>query len=85
MPFLKAVIASSLLLLPAPLLADERPALNRNDPDAIRCRKIEVIGSLVRKTRVCKTNAQWKTIVDHQSREAQDLVDRNRSGTVMSN
>lgn len=85
MRFHKAIIAYSLLLLPVPLFAEERPPLDRNDPNAIRCRKIEVIGSLVRKTRVCKTNAQWKVIVDHQSREAQDLVDRNRSGTVMSN
>ncbi|WP_228227340.1 hypothetical protein [Sphingobium soli] len=66
-------------------MSQEKANLDRNDPDAIRCKRLQVTGSLVRKTRVCKTNAEWKAIVDYQNREAADLVERNRSGTVMGN
>lgn len=45
------------------------------DPDYIRCRKIEEIGSLVKKIRVCNTNAQWKRIVDKGNQDARDSME----------
>jgi hypothetical protein len=34
--------------------------LDPADPNYIKCRKSEVMGSLVKKQRVCRTIAQWK-------------------------
>jgi hypothetical protein len=34
--------------------------INADHPYYIKCRKTEVIGSLARKLRVCRTNEQWK-------------------------
>ena len=34
--------------------------IDATHPYFIKCRKTEVIGSLARKLRVCRTNAQWK-------------------------
>jgi hypothetical protein len=45
------------------------------DPNYIRCRKIEEIGSLVKKIRVCNTNAQWKKIVDKGNQDARDSME----------
>lgn len=73
----------------APLAAEEAtpapagPAgkkLDPRDPNAVRCRKIDVIGSLVKKERICKTNAQWVAAGDAQNRDADDLITRSRAG-----
>jgi len=45
------------------------------DPNYIRCRKIEEIGSLVKKIRVCNTNAQWKRIIDKGNQDARDTME----------
>lgn len=58
---------------------------NRSDPSAIKCRQLQVTGSLVRKERVCKTNAQWRAISEGQNREADDLITRSRAGMNPSN
>jgi hypothetical protein len=39
-----------------------------------------VTGSLVRKERTCRTNAEWKKISEQQNRDADDLITRNRAG-----
>lgn len=44
-------------------------------PDFIRCRKIEEIGSLVKKARVCHTNEQWKRLWMQGNQDARDTVD----------
>ncbi|MDI1296545.1 MAG: hypothetical protein PSY12_11790 [bacterium] len=54
--------------------------LDKNDPNAVRCRRLDVTGSLVRKERICKTNAQWRAIGEQQNRDADDLITRNRAG-----
>ena len=43
--------------------------------EKIRCRKIAVIGSLVKKTKVCKTVAEWRLISDKGNRNARDVVE----------
>ena len=45
------------------------------DPNYIKCRKIEEIGSLVKKLRVCNTNAQWRRIVDKGNQDARDTME----------
>lgn len=51
------------------------------DDDKIRCRKIEVTGSLARKTKVCKTVAEWRAMSDKGNRNARDIIE---SGNVCS-
>lgn len=41
-------------------IAEHNKELAARHPDFIRCRKIEIIGSLVKKARVCRTNAEWE-------------------------
>lgn len=77
---LKSLIATSLLTAALPAIAQEQPKLDRNDPNAVRCKRLEVTGSLVRKERICKTNAQWRAISEQQNRDADDLITRSRAG-----
>lgn len=67
----------------APVMA-ENPApeakLPRDHPDAVRCKRLDVTGSLVKKERVCKTNAQWRAIAEQNNRDADDIITRSRSG-----
>ncbi|WOK37868.1 hypothetical protein [Sphingomonas sp. C3-2] len=55
-------------------------AASRSDPNAVKCRQLQVTGSLVRKERVCKTNAEWRSIAEGQNREADDFITRTRTG-----
>lgn len=85
MSVVKTAIASGFLALtlalPAsPAMAEDKPKLDRNDPNAVRCKRLSVTGSLVRKERVCKTNAQWRAISEQQNRDADDLITRSRAG-----
>jgi hypothetical protein len=53
-----------------------------NDPDqAIKCRKVEVTGSLVKKGKVCKTAAEWKRIQDNGNRVARAIWDQGAKPT----
>ena len=64
---------------PSDMSGDEIDAYNEgriaSDPDYIRCRRIEQIGSLVKKLRVCNTNAEWKRIVDRGNQDARDSME----------
>lgn len=44
-------------------------------PHYIKCRKIEEIGSLVKKARVCHTNEQWKLLWEQGNRDSRDTLD----------
>ena len=44
-------------------------------PDFIKCRKIEEIGSLVKKARVCHTNEQWKQLWVQGNQDSRDTMD----------
>lgn len=80
MRILKTMIAASLFAMAMPALAQDKPKLDRNDPNATRCRRLDVTGSLVRKERICKTNAEWRAISEQQNRDADDLISRSRAG-----
>jgi hypothetical protein len=77
---LKAVVTSSLFVMAMPVLAEDKAPMDRNDPNAVRCKRVAVTGSLVRKERTCRTNAEWKKISEQQNRDADDLITRNRAG-----
>lgn len=44
-------------------------------PYYIKCRKIEEIGSLVKKARVCRTNEQWKQAWVQGNQNARDTTE----------
>lgn len=80
MQLIKALWASTLVLVALPALAQDKPPLDKNDPNATRCRKFAVTGSLVKKERICRTNAEWRATGEQQNRDADDLITRSRSG-----
>ncbi|MBA4780503.1 MAG: hypothetical protein A2792_15155 [Sphingomonadales bacterium RIFCSPHIGHO2_01_FULL_65_20] len=52
---------------------------NKEDPQSddnkIRCRKIESTGSLIKKSKVCKTVAEWRMISTKGNQNVRDLVE----------
>jgi hypothetical protein len=40
-------------------IAEHNKELEGTHPDFIKCRKLDIIGSLAKKARVCRTNEQW--------------------------
>lgn len=72
---------STSLLLTALLQAATLPAAAAADPNQeVKCRRVEVTGSIVRKERVCKTKAEWQRVNEHGNSFARALVDQSRSG-----
>lgn len=77
-----------ILLAAAPALAQTPPAptpapapttSTTPDPDQeIRCRRVEVTGSLARRERVCKTIAEWRRLAQAGNDTARDIVDASR-------
>lgn len=84
MRFLLPVALLALPFVAVPARAEPQPApaakLDPRDPNAVKCRRLEVTGSLVRRERICKTNAEWRAISEQQNRDADDLITRSRSG-----
>lgn len=44
-------------------------------PYFVKCRKIEEIGSLVKKARVCHTNEEWKQLWAQGNQDARDTAE----------
>ncbi len=60
--------------------------IDKAHPYYITCRKTEVIGSLARKLRVCRTNEQWKESSAKGNQNSRDLVEGfGRSGGTNNN
>jgi hypothetical protein len=78
---LAALLAAPLAPLAASATEPAAEKLDSKDPDFVRCRKIAVTGSLVKKERICKTNAEWARANEDARNNAEDLVGRNRTGT----
>ncbi len=53
-----------------------------NPDNKVKCRKVAVTGSLVKKTRVCRTVAQWREINRQGNRYATDIIDTANSGST---
>jgi hypothetical protein len=59
--------------------SDEIKAFNEGlamtHPYYIKCRKIDQVGSLVKKARVCRTNEQWKEAWVKGNQNSRDVAD----------
>jgi hypothetical protein len=58
--------------------------IERSHPYYITCRKTEVMGSLVKKLRVCRTNEQWKEASSRGNDNAADTLEAMRRAPVNS-
>ena len=56
-----------------------------NDPSQrIKCRRLAVTGSLIKKQKVCRTIAQWREMSQNGNRFAKDIVDTANQGFTNS-
>ena len=68
------------LLLPAPLLAQAgQIAVTPPDSQKLVCKKKSETGSLVKKTKLCLTRAQWSRAADNHKKYAEELQDGLRT------
>jgi hypothetical protein len=65
-------------------IAEHNAALEPRDPAFIRCRRIALSGSLVKKARVCKTNADWAKSWQLGNQDARDTFDAMNRGSSNS-
>ncbi len=75
-------IALGSLVSVAPVAANNEPATATAapaaDPDQkIKCRKIEVTGSIVKKGKVCRTLAEWRATQESHNSAARRMVEDN--------
>lgn len=56
-------------------IAAHNEGLELRHPDFIKCRKIDIIGSLVKKARVCRTNEQWAASWQKGNANVRDTAD----------
>jgi hypothetical protein len=74
--------------MPSEMTPTEIKAYNadiaKNHPYYITCRKTEVIGSLARKLRVCRTNEQWKESSARGNDNAADTLEAMRRAPINS-
>jgi hypothetical protein len=81
--FISAIAVATLMLSTA-VAANENgnEKTAASDPDqAVKCRKVEVTGSLLKKGKVCRTIAEWKKIQANGNRTARAIAE---SGNVCS-
>lgn len=62
-------------------IRDYNAKLPRNHPAYIRCERILEPGSLVKKTTLCRTNAEWVRTDTVGNENARDTLDRMESGS----
>lgn len=78
------VVASLLVVLPMSASASTAPSsseiaaanakLDRNDPEYVRCRVSGETGSLVKKNKICRTNAEWRRASESGNRAAREVI-----------
>jgi hypothetical protein len=67
-------------------IAEHNEGLDQSDPAYIKCRRLEEIGSLAGKKRVCRSNAQWAASADATNRETREMIEgMARSGGTNGN
>lgn len=85
-----SLTASAMLFAMAAAAADEpaqdetakaTPASTEtaNPDDKIKCRRVDVTGSLVRSEKVCKTIGEWRRLREGGNDNARDIIDYSRS------
>jgi len=74
---------------PSLMTSNEIAAFNQSlansHPYFIKCRRLEETGSLVKKTRVCRTNVEWEISSSNGNQNARDTVEVMKKGGVNSN
>ena len=55
-------------------VAANNAPLDPQDPEYVRCRRTLQTGSLVKKTKLCHTNREWKIAAENGNREARDIA-----------
>jgi Xaa-Pro aminopeptidase len=53
---------------------------DKNHPDYVRCKTFSEVGSLVRKIKACRTNAEWKKINAAGNATARAVVEAGTPG-----
>ena len=72
-------------LMTATEIAAFNQGLTNSHPYFIKCRKLLETGSLVKKARVCRTNADWRIASSNGNQNARDTVDAMNRAPVNSN
>ncbi len=54
--------------------ATPQPVATLAADDVVKCRTLAVTGSMVRKSRVCRTVAQWRRLSDAGNRDAREML-----------
>ena len=73
-------LAAGLAIMPGSANSETSTPTASADPDQkIKCRKIEVTGSLVKKGKVCKTVAEWRSIAENNNYLARKMVEDGTS------
>jgi len=89
------ILAAAATLLSVPSLAYAQEAQSsagqaddsatENDPSQrIKCKRLAVTGSLIKKQKVCRTIAQWREMSQNGNRYAKDIVDTANQGFTNS-
>jgi len=83
---LRLVSIAAMLAFAAPAAAQAEPppvdppkVTDPSSKDYIRCRRIATTGSLARKERVCKTNAEWSNIARAGNDGARESLERSQA------
>lgn len=65
---------------PATVPAETQVSTDPADPDnRVRCRRVEVTGSLVKRGRVCRTVREWRTISENGNYNARKMIEDGTS------
>jgi hypothetical protein len=62
-------------------IADDEAKVDKSAPDYVKCRRLDITGSLAKKVRVCKTNAEWSRLAQKGSADADEIQTRNLQGS----
>ena len=60
---------------PAPPITTEAKGSDVDPEDRVRCRRVEVTGSLVKRGRVCRTVREWRTISENGNYNARKMIE----------
>lgn len=63
----------------APPITTEATGGDSDADSRIRCRRVEVTGSLVKRGRVCRTVREWRTISENGNYNARKMIEESTS------
>jgi hypothetical protein len=73
--------SASIFVVPAYAAEDKAQAAANDTDQVIKCRKVEVTGSLLKKGKVCRTIAEWKKIQENGNRTARAIIEQGAKPT----